>query len=72
MSMELDDLDLPIRGTAAIGRLINETERRATDLCVSGAIPAYKLNGSWYLRPRRYFEHIATLEAEALAKKAGK
>jgi hypothetical protein len=64
-----DDL---LTGAEEIGAFIDRTPSQANYLCVTGAIPAWKIAGRWQSRKSTLTKFYAELEAAALAKAKAK
>jgi hypothetical protein len=60
--IEKADLDAPVWGAEAIGRVINRPARQTFHLLESGALPAKKIGGRWTAIPRRL---LAAISGEA-------
>jgi hypothetical protein len=52
-SPNADSLDTPIWGAAAIGRVINRSQRAVFHLLESGLLPAEKVGAIWVSTPRK-------------------
>ena len=57
-----DDL---VGGAEDIAAELRMSKRRTYHLLESGALPAFKLGGRWYIRPSTMKKHFAALETLA-------
>jgi hypothetical protein len=52
------DLDRPVWGAKAIGKVINKSEKAAFYLLTKGYLPAEKVGESWVSTPRKLLQGI--------------
>jgi excisionase family DNA binding protein len=63
--------DIVCQGVDEIAAYIRKSKRQTYRLLETGQLPAFKMGERWHLRPSRYRQHIAELENETLARRAG-
>ena len=61
----VDNLDIPVWGASAIGRVIGRSERQAYHLLERKLIDATKVGALWVSTPRRLLSGIAEREARS-------